>query len=273
MQRKLAAILAADVVGYSRLMEERETETLAAMRWLRTAVMEPAVVQSAGRIFKTTGDGFFAEFESALAAVECAVSIQSKLGAAEAVPEGRLSLRLAVNLGDVVIEDGDLFGDGVNVAARLETVAQPGSVCLAFAVYDQVHRKLDLRYEDIGPQTLKNIAEPVFAVLAWPNHSATLPSSTLKVRDRGKPSVAVLPFENLSGDPNQTYFSDGITDDIITELSRFRSLFVIARNSSFKFSRQACRRHGNWSSARRTAHTGRHLAQEWPSYSTYGPVD
>ncbi len=240
MQRKLAAILAADVVGYSRLMSEDEAGTLAALRARRKEVVEPLVARCRGRIFKLMGDGVFIEFASAVNAVECAIDLQKGMAERNAGgPAGRaLHLRVGINLGDVVVEDGDLYGDGVNLATRLQEVADPGGICVSAKVHAEVVRKLDLAFEDLGERALKNIAEPVrvfrigtgVAVPRGLASSLSLPA---------KPSIVVLPFVNMSGEADQDFFADGLTEDILTELSRFRELFVISRNSSFKYKGQS----------------------------------
>jgi TolB-like protein/Tfp pilus assembly protein PilF len=233
VQRRLAAILAADVVGYSRLMGQDESGTLAALKARRKEVLEPLVSRHRGRIFKVTGDGVLVEFGSAVNAVECAIELQGGMATANSdLPETRhIVLRVGVNLGDVMVEGSDLYGDGVNIAARLEGIAEPGGILLSGTAFEYVRNKVDAGFEDLGNQTLKNIAEPVrvYRVTGTPQVSVTTPKAT------EKPAVAVLPFVNMSGDVEQQYFSDGITEDIITELSRFRSLLVIARNSSFQF--------------------------------------
>jgi adenylate cyclase len=234
MERKLAAILAADVVGYSRLMEQDEAGTIAALKERRKATLNPLVSLHKGRIVKVMGDGVLIEFGSAVNAVQCAVELQQKMAEANrGIDEGRaIVLRVGINLGDVVVDGSDIYGDGVNIAARLESIAEPGTVYISGTVYDQVKGKLKLDYEDLGPQTLKNISEPVrtYRVVSTPS-----PSRSAKKSATDKPSIAVLPFTNMSGDLEQQYFSDGITEDIITDLSRFRSLLVIARNSSFQY--------------------------------------
>lgn len=232
LERRLAAILAADVVGYSRLMGADEVGTARALRAHRAAI-DPIVASHGGRIVKTTGDGILLEFPSIVAAVECAVAIQQRMGERNAdVPEDRRMLfRMGINLGDVLIEGDDILGDGVNVAARLEGIAEPGAIYVSDAAHQQVHDKLRFTFEDRGEQQLKNIARPVRVYRVHCGPSAAGSQASLPLAE--KPSIAVLPFQNLSGDPAQVYFSDGITEDIITELSRFRSLFVVARNSSF----------------------------------------
>lgn len=234
-ERRLAAIFAADVVGYSRLVELDETATVAAVKDLRRALFEPLLAEHHGRLVKLTGDGLIAEFGSVVEAVACAAAVQKQLPdrQAEIPVERRIILRIGINLGDVLVDGDDLLGDGVNVAARLEQACPPGGVLISGTAHDQLPGKLDCRFEYAGEPRLKNIARPVRAyrmVLDSARDAATVawPSAD-------KPAVAVLPFENMSGDPEQIYFSDGITEDIITELSRFHELMVIARNSSFSF--------------------------------------
>ncbi len=235
VQRRLAAILAADVVGYSRLMEQDEAGTHAALKTRRKDVLEPAVARHQGRIFKITGDGALVEFGSAVNAVQCAVELQHGMAAANAaVPEARrIVLRIGINLGDVMVEGSDLYGDGVIIAARLEGIAEPGGICMSAKVHDEVRRKLSLACGDLGEQQFKNIVTPVRAFHVVGESSRAPAAEGLPLP--AKPSIAVLPFTNMSGEAGQEYFSDGITEDIITELSRFHSLFVIARNSSFAF--------------------------------------
>jgi TolB-like protein len=235
MERRLAAILAADVVGYSRLMEQDEAGTLAALKERRKGILDPLVAAHRGRIVKVMGDGVLVEFASAVNAVVCAVELQKRMTAAnDGLPgERRILLRIGINLGDVMVEGGDLYGDGVNIAARLEELADPGGICVTAKVHDEVRRKLDLVFEDAGEQTLKNMAEPLRIYRTGGERGrrpATRQAPSLK-----KPAIAVLPFVNMSGDPDHEYFSDGITEDIITGLTRFRSLLVIARNSSFQY--------------------------------------
>jgi adenylate cyclase len=232
-ERRLAAILAADVAGYSRLMAADEAGTLAALRGLRTRVLDPAVAEHGGRMVKTTGDGFLIEFPSAVDAMRCALAVQS----AEAERKGGLRLRIGVNVGDVVIEDGDILGDGVNIAARLEAVAEPGGIALSGAVREYLLGRIDVRFRDGGRRELKNIDRPI-QVWHWEPEDAT-PESTPVKRDApplpDKPSIAVLPFDNMSGDPEQEYFADGVVESITAALSRIRSFFVIARNSAFAY--------------------------------------
>ena len=239
VQRRLAAILAADVVGYSGLMERAEEATYAEFERLMRELIEPSLSRHEGRLIKTTGDGALAEFASPLAAVRCAVEIQNHLASGSSP----LRLRVGLNLGDVIIgQDGDLYGDGINIAVRLEGIADPGGILISEKVYSEVEGKLDVGFEDRGEQQLKNISRPVrvYAVRAGA-HSALSDSDRLSAAPPlpDKPSIAVLPFENMSGDPEQEYFADGMVDEIITALSRFKWLFVIARNSSFAFKGKA----------------------------------
>ena len=233
VHRRLAAILAADVVGYSRLMEQDEAGTLAALKARHKDVVRPLVAKHEGRIFKVMGDGVLAEFGSAVNAVQSALELQHGMAAANGdLPEDRrILLRIGVNLGDIMVESGDRYGDGVNIAARLEGIAEPGGILVSGTIYDHVRNKIDAGFDDLGAQSLKNILEPVrvYRVAGTPRVSV---DATKLASD--KPSIAVLPFTNMSGDPEQQYFSDGITADIITELSRFRQLLVIARKSSFE---------------------------------------
>jgi adenylate cyclase len=246
--RKLAAILAADVVGFSRLTGVDEDRTLARLRALRSDLVDPTIAVHNGRVVKRTGDGAIVEFRSVVDAVRCAIEIQNAMVERNAgVPEERrIEFRIGVHLGDVVEEsDGDLMGDGVNIAARLEGVAQPGSICLSEDAYRQVKSRLDLKVSDLGATALKNIAEPmrVYSLRVGPpvRQKPTGPSDVKFASMPGpaasldKPSIAVLPFANMSGDAEQEYFADGISEDIITALSKLPPLFVIARNSSFTF--------------------------------------
>jgi len=233
IQRRLTTILAADVVGYSALMERAEEATYADVGRLKREVIEPRLVQYHGRLIKTTGDGMLAEFASPIAAVRCAVEIQDHLSS---MPDA-LELRIGLNLGDVIVqEDGDVYGEGINMAARLEGMADPGGILISSKVHGEVEGKLDFSFEDRGERQLKNISKPVRAYAVLRTHSSapvTNRGKPLSLPD--KPSIAVLPFQNMSGDPEQEYFADGIVEDIITALSRFKSLFVIARNSSFTY--------------------------------------
>ena len=239
VQRRLAAILAADVVGYSRLMAENETATLNALKVMRAELIDPTIAEHRGRIVKLMGDGTLVEFASVVDAVECAVTIQRRIfeQSAELADDGRITFRIGINLGDVLIEGDDIYGDGVNVAARLESLAEPGGVCISGTVFDQVKDKLELDFEDLGPQTVKNIAQPIRAYQAVVRNAPDQSSENAAIVQ--KPAVAVLPFDNLSGDPEQEYFSDGLSEDIITLLSAWRSFPVVARNSSFAFKGQS----------------------------------
>ena len=250
VERRLAAILAADMVGYSRLMEADEVGTLARLKTHRLELIDPAIAKSRGRIIKTTGDGMLVEFQSVSDAVQCAIEIQRRMVRRNAdVPAARwIQFRIGINLGDVIVEDGDLFGDGVNVAARLQELAEPGGICVSRAVRDQVQvgDRFEVGFQDLGEQTVKNIVRPipVFRVeldRADPAASAGAQASTGVASGSDRPSIAVLPFANMSGDPEQEFFADGLTEDIITALSRFRELFVISRNSTFVYKGKAVR--------------------------------
>src|SRR5258706_2273521 len=239
VQRRLTAILAADVAGYSRLMGLDEAGSEGAARTSRP-VVDPIVARYGGRIVKTTGDGVLLEFPSIVAAVDCAVVVQNLMrGRNRDVPEERRMLfRIGINLGDVLIDGDDILGDGVNIAARLEGIAEPGGICVSDDGFRQVSGKLDVSFEDIGNQQLKNIARPVHAYRArFVDVSASPTSASPPLPDQ--PSTAVLPFTNLSSDPEQEYFANGRADDIITVLSHFKALFVIARNSSFTYKGRA----------------------------------
>src|SRR5215212_1294929 len=235
VERRLAAILAADVVGYSTLIEADEAGTLDALRAMRRDALGPLLAEHRGRIAKLMGDGIIVAFGSVVSAVACAAALRERLATAQGdvTPERRIVLRIGVHLGDVVVEGEDLLGDGVNVAARLEQLCPPGGILISAAAHDQLPGKFDLAFEDAGEQSLKNIARPVRAFRLRPEGTPAQPTTATQVGE--KPAVAVLPFENMSGDPDQIYFSDGITEDVITDLSRFRELMVIARNSSFAF--------------------------------------
>lgn len=244
MERRLAAILAADVVGYSRLIRADEDGTLAAFKSLRADLIDPRIDDHNGRIVKLMGDGMLVEFTSVVDAVCAASETQKALAKhnSSLSPEKRIEFRIGINLGDVVIDGDDIHGDGVNIAARLEGLADPGGICVSEAVYEQVRHRIDLTFEDIGEQDVKNIDRPVRAWRWRPDTTiAAADSSSQEKPLQGvdKPSIAVLPFTNMSSDPEQDYFADGITEDIITELSRFNSLSVIARNSSFHYKGQS----------------------------------
>src|SRR6516225_6263007 len=240
--RRLAAILAADVAGYSRLMGADEEGTLERLKALRHELLDPKIAEHHGRVVKSTGDGVLVEFPSVVDAVRCAVAVQ------QAMPErntgigaeSRIEWRIGINLGDVIVEGDDLYGDGVNIAARVEALADPGSVFVSNTVHDQVRDRLPFAFEDLGEQQVKNIARPVRVYRvrdAGIGTKVPLAQPALPLPD--KPSIAVLPFANLSGDPEQEYFVDGMVEDIITALSRIRWLFVLARNSSFSYKGQS----------------------------------
>jgi adenylate cyclase len=244
--RRLAAILAADAAGYSRLIRADEEGTLDRLRSIRVELIGPKIAERRGRIVKTTGDGLLAEFSSVVDALRCATEVQNAMaeGNARIAAEKRLEFRIGINVGDVVVEDGDIFGDGVNIAARLEGLADPGGICVSARVQEDVAGRLDLTFDDLGEQSLKNIARSVrvYRVRLAAAETAvtastveTTPALTLP----DKPSIAVLPFANMSGDPDQEYFADGMVEEIITALSRIRWLFIIARNSTFTYKGQS----------------------------------
>jgi adenylate cyclase len=245
VERRLAAILAADVVGSCRLIGNDEEGTLAQLKALRKTLIDPRITDHRGRIVKNTGDGALVEFASVVDAVRCADKIQRSLAEQNTdVPQDkRIEFRIGIHVGDIIIADDDIFGDGVNIAVRLEWIAEPGGICISDDAYRQVRGKVESALEDMGTQSLKNIAEPMRAwrVRIGPSSSSAKTSTAiaqpLPLPD--KPSIAVLPFQNMSGDPEQEYFADGIVEEIITALSRFKSLFVIARNSSFTFKGKA----------------------------------
>ena len=233
VERRLAAVMAADVAGYSRLMGADEVGTLEALKAIRREIVDPAIADHKGRIVKTTGDGLLVEFASAVDAVTCAVAVQGKMGGRE----GQIAFRIGINIGDIISDENDIFGDGVNVAARVENECAPGSVCLSGSAFEQVRDKTSFEFEDLGERSLKNIDRPVrlFAVKMDHVPKTTIADSNRSLPLPDKPSIAVLPFQNMSGDPEQEYFADGMVEDIITALSRFKWLFVIARNSTFTY--------------------------------------
>jgi adenylate cyclase len=245
--RRLAAVLAADMVGFSRLMEADETGTLARLKTHRIELIDPAIAKNHGRIIKTTGDGMLVEFQSIVDAVLCAAEIQRRMARrnADVAPAGWMQFRIGINLGDVIVENDDIFGDGVNIAARLETLAEAGGICVSGAVRDQVGQRLeDIEFEDLGDQSVKNIARPirVFRVRfesTTANRPEEAKDAAVATTISKKPSIAVLPLANMSGDPEQEFFADGLTEDIITELSRFHDLLVISRNSTFVYKGKA----------------------------------
>jgi adenylate cyclase len=238
--RRLAAILAADVAGYSRLMGADEEGTHERLKALRRDLLDPKIAEHHGRIVKTTGDGLLVEFASVVDAVRCAVVVQQAIPERNVGADNRIELRIGINLGDVIVEGDDLYGDGVNIAARLEALADAGGVLVSNTVHDHMRDRLPFVFEDLGEQQVKNIAQPVRVYRVRDSTAAKAPSQpapALPLPD--KPSIAVLPFENMSGDPEQEYFADGMVEEIITALSRIRWLFVIARNSSFTYKGQA----------------------------------
>ncbi len=243
MERRLAAILAADVVGYTRLMGEDEAGTLAALKAHREEFIEPKIADHKGRLVKLMGDGALVEFASVIDALACAAELQSGMAERnrQATDGPPIILRIGINLGDVIVEGDDLYGDGVNVASRLEGLAEPGGICISAKVYDEVKNKLALGYEDLGERELKNVAEPIHVYLIVPERSAETPKAEADVDLAlpDKPSIAVLPFDNMSGDPEQEFFADGITEDLITALSKIRWFFVIARNSTYTYKGKA----------------------------------
>ncbi len=245
-KRRLAAIVAADMVGYSKLMEQDEAGTHARLKAHRIELINPVIDRTGGNIIKTTGDGMLIEFPSVVDALACAVEIQTRMARRNSdLPEtSRIEFRIGINLGDVIVDEDDIFGDGVNLAARLEQSADPGGICVSQVVYDQVQGRIEVAFEDLGERTVKNISRPLRmyrVVLDAPASSS--PSKPEKPRGEdtsvSKPSIAVLPLENMSGDPEQEFFTDGLTEDIITELARFHELLVISRNSTFTYKGKA----------------------------------
>src|ERR1700730_14453432 len=248
VERRLAAVLAADVAGYSRLMGTDEEGTLGRLKSVRKALVDPTIASHRGRIVKTTGDGMLVEFGSVVDALRSAVEVQRSVAKQNAaVPQDqRIEFRIGIHVGDIIFDDNDIFGDGVNIAARLEGIAEPGGVCLSDDAYRQVRGKVEIACDDLGLLTLKNIAEPM---RAWRVQLGSQGAATAQPGSQAaqapalalphKPSIAVLPFQNRSGDPEQEFFADGMVEDIITALSRFKSLFVIARNSSFTYKGRA----------------------------------
>ena len=243
MEHRLAAVLAADMVGYSRLMEADERGTLARLRTHRIELIDPAIAKNQGRIIKTTGDGMLVEFQSVADAVRCAVEIQERMRRrnSDVADDRRIEFRIGINLGDIIFEDGDIFGDGVNIAARVEQLAEVGGICVTAAVHDQVDGRVDAAFEDLGEKLLKNIRRPVriYRVAGQSPEPKPAPAKGQPAAGVVKPTVAVLPFANMSGDPEQEFFVDGLTEDILTELSRRRELFVISRTSTFVYKGQA----------------------------------
>src|SRR5438105_4276708 len=234
MERRLSAMLAGDVVGYSRLMSADEAGTLEALKTARADFVDGRIAQHQGRIVKLTGDGMLVEFASVVNAVRCAAEIQRAMRDrnVDLPQDRRIEFRIGVNLGDVIVEGDDIFGDGVNVAARLESVAKPGGIAISHSVRDHVGNRLKLAFEDCGEQQLKNIEKPIRVYHVLLEEPAATEMNAIK---DDRPSIAVLPFNNMSGDPEQEYFSDGITEDIITDLSKISGLFVVARHTAFTY--------------------------------------
>jgi adenylate cyclase len=237
VQRRLAAILAADVAGYSRLMGADEEGTLARLKALRAELIDPAIAEHHGRIVKTAGDGMLVEFASVVDALRCAIQWQRAMADRAQPADARIEFRIGVNLGDIIIDEGDIFGDGVNIAARLEAMAEPGGICISRTVLTQTRGKLDFPVEDLGDQALKNIAQKVHVFRVLAQEKPVPEPAALALPE--KPSIAVLPFQNMSGDAEQEYFVDGMVEEIITALSRIHWLFVIARNSTFTYKGRA----------------------------------
>lgn len=244
MKHRLAAVLAADMAGYSRLMGLDEDGTVARLRTHRIELIDPVIAKNQGNIIKTTGDGMLVEFQSVADAVRCAVEIQERMARRNSdVPEDRrIQFRIGINLGDIIFQDGDIFGDGVNIAARLEQLAEVGGICVTTAVHDQVADRLTVTFEDLGEKALKNIQRPIRVfrvVLDAPPKTISRGEANPAASAVMKPTIAVLPFANMSGDTEQEFFVDGLTEDIITELSRRHELFVISRNSTFVYRGQS----------------------------------
>lgn len=243
INRRLAAVLAADVAGYSRLMGLDEEGTLARLKAARRTLVDPTIAAHRGRIVKTTGDGMLVEFASAVDAVRCAIEVQHGMAgqSADGLPDTRIEFRIGIHVGDIIFDDNDIFGDGVNIAARLEGIAEPGGICISDDTYRQIRDRVDTAFDDKGETALKNIARPVrvFALVGAKQPATKVIERETPLALPDKPSIAVLPFQNMSGGPEQDYFADGMVEDIITALSRFKSLFVIARNSSFTYKGKA----------------------------------
>ena len=243
VERRLAAILAADVVGYSRLMGVDEEGTLAALKTCRRNIIDPKIAEHRGRIVKTTGDGALVEFASAVDAVRCAMEIQRGMaeGSADLSEDRRIEVRIGINVGDIIIDEGDIYGDGVNIAARIEAIAEAGGISISEDAWRQVQGKVEANFVDAGEHSLKNIARPVrvYRLDLGPKPASASKSPRQTPAPPDKPSIAVLAFNNMSGDPEQEYFSDGISEDIITDLSKLSELRVIARNSTFTYKNRA----------------------------------
>jgi class 3 adenylate cyclase len=239
-ERKLSAMLAADVAGYSRLMQDDEEATHTKLTALLTGSVLPAITEHGGRIVKNTGDGFLAEFPSTVEAVRAAVQFQTRIKelTIDEVKDRRVAFRVGVNIGDVIVEPHDIFGDGVNIAARLESIAEPGGICISSAAYDQVRGKVGVEFADLGEQNLKNIARPVRAyTIVRDRPSSAIQAEPVSPGSFSPPrlSIVVLPFTNLSGDPEQDYFVDGVTESLTTDLSRMSGSFVIGRHTAFTY--------------------------------------
>src|SRR6201987_6446886 len=239
VERKLSAVLAADVAGYSRLMHDDEEATHAKTTALLRDAVAPAIAEHGGRIVKNTGDGFLAEFRSAVEAVRAAAQFQTCIDRLTIgdLEDRRIAFRVGINIGDVIVEPHDIFGDGVNIAARLESIADPGGICISSSVYDQVRGKLGVEFTDLGEQTLKNIARPIRAYAVGPN--ANTDRAIPPISSAPRLSIVVLPFANIGGGPEQDYFVDGVTESLTTDLSRISGAFVIARNTAFTFKGKA----------------------------------
>jgi adenylate cyclase len=243
LERRLAAILAADVAGYTALMGDDETGTLRRLTDLRREVLEPLIDEHRGRVVKLMGDGLLVEFASVVDAVACALAWQGGVNESEATTaeNKRLQFRIGINLGDVIVQGDDIHGDGVNIAARLENLARPGDICLSGDTYRQVRGKIDVEFDNLGEQEVKNVKEPVqvYRISAPVSIAGSFSQKTEPLALPDKPSIAVLPFTNMTGDPEQEYFSDGVTAEITTQLARFRDLFVISQNSAFLYKNSA----------------------------------
>ena len=248
VERRLAAVLAADVAGYSRLMGADEEGTLARLKAARKTVVDPTIATHRGRIVKTTGDGMLVEFASAVDAARCGAEIQRGMAAqnADFPQNARIYFRIGIHVGDIIIDDNDIFGDGVNIAARIENECEPGGVYLSDDAYRQVRGKTSLEFDDLGERALKNIERPVRVYGARGNALDAMSKADLSISDKPhspplnpsspkKPSIVVLPLQNMSGDPEQEYFADGLTENLTTDLSRIGDLFVIGRNTAFTY--------------------------------------
>ena len=280
MERRLAVILAADMVGYSRLMAEDETGTLARLKVLRTELIDPEITGQGGRIVKLMGDGMLVVFDSVVAAVECAAVVQKAMTVREAgsSPARKIAFRIGINLGDIIFDGEEVYGDGVNIAARLEGLAEPGGICLSGDAYRQVKGKTELQFADLGEKELKNIPDKIQVYGARldparlsPEAFEALTGERLELPD--KPSIAILPFANMSDDPEQEFFADGMTEDIITVLSRVSNLVVMARNSTFVYKGQGRRRRASGARSWCALCPGRQSAQSRQPGSDHGAID